>query len=245
MSTAVKVHFVLAAGYRLTLTEIGLGFVVDVGFFYLACSMLGLGFRFPHQRADDAAEPARMSEERPRAIHAEAVATERNRLARDLHDLAAHELMDVLLTARAMQITSDDPCLMEIEQKTARPRQHARGGAHTARGPQRRRTGPSTASRGRDPPHRYPSRRTQHPRAGTHRCAWAGRRRDHLDGAERAHGDAPQRRPPRARHADHGCARLLGGTFDVRQAENGDWIAALYLPPNATHTEVPTMSEAR
>lgn len=133
VSTAVKVYFVLAAGYQLTVAEIGLGFVADVGFFYLACCMLGLGFRFQHQRANDAAERARLVEERSRAVHAEAVATERNRLARDLHDLAAHELMDVLLTVRAMQIGSDHPDLPEIEQKTARALDNMRTVVRTLR----------------------------------------------------------------------------------------------------------------
>lgn len=133
VSTAVKVYFVLEAGYQLTVAEIGLGFVADVGFFYFACSMLGLGFRFQHQRANDAAERARLIEERSRAVHAEAVATERNRLARDLHDLAAHELMDVLLTVRAMQIDSDHPDLPEIEQKTARALDNMRTVVRTLR----------------------------------------------------------------------------------------------------------------
>ena len=133
VSTAVKVHFVLAAGYQLTAAEIGLGLVADVGFFYLACCVLGLGFRFQHQRANDAAERARLVEERSRAVHAEAVATERNRLARDLHDLAAHELMDVLLSVRAMQISSDDPALPEIEQKTSRALDNMRTVVRTLR----------------------------------------------------------------------------------------------------------------
>ncbi len=133
VSTAIKVYFVLAAGYQLTVAEIGLGFVADVGFFYLACCMLGLGFRFQRQRANDAAERARLVEERSRAVHAEAVATERNRLARDLHDLAAHELMDVLLTVRAMQIGSDHPDLPEIEQKTARALENMRTVVRTLR----------------------------------------------------------------------------------------------------------------
>lgn len=133
VTTAIKVYFVLAAGYRLTAAEIGFGFVAEIGLFYLACCVLGLGFRFQHQRANDAAERARLVEERSRAVHAEAIATERNRLARDLHDLAAHELMDVLLTVRAMQISSDHPDLPEIEQKTARALENMRTVVRTLR----------------------------------------------------------------------------------------------------------------
>jgi signal transduction histidine kinase len=131
--TALKVHLALDAGHAMSLPEIGLGFVADVGFFYLACGVLGLGFRFPHQRAREAAAHVRLLEENARAIHAEAVATERNRLARDLHDLAAHELVDVLLSARALQITNDDPTLPEIEQKTARALDNMRAVVRTLR----------------------------------------------------------------------------------------------------------------
>lgn len=133
LGTGVKAYLAAVAGYTLTVPEVGLLFVGDVGFFYVACGILGLGFRFQHQRAREAAEHARLLHEHSRAIQAEAVATERNRLARDLHDLAAHELMDVLLSVRALQITSDDPTLPEIEQKTARALENMRTVVRTLR----------------------------------------------------------------------------------------------------------------
>lgn len=133
LGTAVKVYLAAAAGYALTVPEIGLLFVGDVGFFYVSCGVLGFGFRFQRQRAQEAAEHARLVHSHARAIQAEAVATERNRLARDLHDLAAHELMDVLLSVRALQITSDDPTLPEIELKTARALDNMRTVVRTLR----------------------------------------------------------------------------------------------------------------
>jgi signal transduction histidine kinase len=108
------------------LPAIGLS-ALDPGFFFLTCFALGTGFRLQRQRARDAAERARLLEEQARLVedraharNAEAVARERNRMARELHDLAAHELMDVLLSVRALRITSDDPVLSEVEEKTAR-----------------------------------------------------------------------------------------------------------------------------
>lgn len=76
-------------------------------------------------------------------MNAEAVATERNRLARDLHDLAAHEVMDVLLSIRALRITSDDPILLEVEQKTARALDNMRTVVRTLR--EENRDGPERA----------------------------------------------------------------------------------------------------
>ena len=133
VGTALKVHFAIAAGYEPTAPEVALAFIADVGFFYVACGVLGLGFRVQHQRASEAAERARLVEERAQAVHAAAVATERNRLARDLHDLAAHELMDVLLSTRALQIGSQAPELAEIEQKTARALDNMRTVVRTLR----------------------------------------------------------------------------------------------------------------
>lgn len=133
LGTGVKAYLAAAAGYALTGPEIGLLFVGDVGFFYVACGVLGLGFRLQHRRVQEAAEHARLVHAHARTVQAEAVATERNRLARDLHDLAAHELMDVMLSVRALQITSDDPTLPEIEQKTARALDNMRTVVRTLR----------------------------------------------------------------------------------------------------------------
>lgn len=283
VSTAIKVSFVLAAGYRLTAAEIGLGFVADVGFFYLACGVLGLGFRFQHQRANDAAERARLVEERSRAVHAEAVATERNRLARDLHDLAAHELMDVLLTVRAMQIGSDHPDLPEIEQKTARALDNMRTVVRTLR-----------EEDGSIGPDRLPL-----PRAATRLIDTLRRERDidvHaridlpvavddatastvlsvltetiLNAVRHAPGlpitvvldsDTSRLRlavtnptspsdDGRREGTGYGLvgaterAGLLGGSFDARQTGDGDWIATLHLPLDATPAANPLIEEAR
>lgn len=133
LASVLELSFVSRAGYAISLPQAGLGVLIDVGFFFLACGALGLGFRFQYQRASEAAAHARLLEDHARAIHAEAVATERNRLARDLHDLAAHELMDVLLSVRALQISSDDPALREIEQKTARGLENMRTVVRTLR----------------------------------------------------------------------------------------------------------------
>lgn len=64
---------------------------LDLGLFYLTCLAVGLGMRLYRQRASDAAARARLVEQNARAVNAQAVATERNRMSRDLHDLTAHE----------------------------------------------------------------------------------------------------------------------------------------------------------
>ncbi|WP_156890437.1 hypothetical protein [Gordonia shandongensis] len=69
----------LAIGYALTVAEAGLLLLVEVGFFFIACGVLGLGFRFQRRRAEEAAEHARLVGAHARAIHAEATTTERNR----------------------------------------------------------------------------------------------------------------------------------------------------------------------
>lgn len=131
--TAVKVLLAIQAGHTFSALDVVAAFVADVGFFYVACSVPGLGFRSQYQRARDATEHARLVEEHARALHAEAVATERNRLARDLHDLAAHELVDALLAVRALQVTNDDPVLPEIEQKAGRALENMRNVVRTLR----------------------------------------------------------------------------------------------------------------
>ncbi|MGP5126559.1 sensor histidine kinase [Brachybacterium tyrofermentans] len=119
LSTSLKVGLAIRNGLEVTVPEIGL-VTLDIGFFFVACSAVGYGFRLQRQRASDAAERARLVEKHSRAVNAEAVATERNRLARDLHDLAAHEVMDVLLSLRALRLTNHEPILTEVEEKTAR-----------------------------------------------------------------------------------------------------------------------------
>lgn len=131
--TIVTVVLTVTAGYPLTVLDIVAAFIGDVGFFYIACLVLGLGFRSQYQRAREATEHARLVEENSRALHAEAVATERNRLARDLHDLAAHELMDALLAVRALQVSNGDPALPEIEAKTSRALENMRVVVRTLR----------------------------------------------------------------------------------------------------------------
>ncbi|WP_187281552.1 sensor histidine kinase [Nonomuraea sp. C10] len=132
LSVGVKLGLAVRGGQQIALPEVGL-VALDLGFFFVACFVLGFGFRLQRQRVRDAAERARLIEEHARAINAEAVATERNRLARDLHDLAAHEVMDVLLSIRALRITSDDPILREVEQKTARALDNMRTVVRTLR----------------------------------------------------------------------------------------------------------------
>ncbi|MGP9845981.1 sensor histidine kinase [Brachybacterium sp. 107] len=119
LGTFLKVGLAVRNGLGVTVPEIGL-VTLDIGFFFVACSAVGYGFRLQRQRACDAAERAWLVEKHSRAVNAEAIATERNRLARDLHDLAAHEVMDVLLSLRALRLTSDEPILTEVEEKTAR-----------------------------------------------------------------------------------------------------------------------------
>ncbi|WP_212818747.1 sensor histidine kinase [Polymorphospora rubra] len=132
LSVAVKLGLAIGSGQQIALPAVGL-VALDLGFFFVACFALGFGFRLQRQRARDAAERARLIEERSRALNAEAVARERNRLARDLHDLAAHEVMDVLLSIRALRMTSDDPILPEVEQKTARALDNMRTVVRTLR----------------------------------------------------------------------------------------------------------------
>ncbi len=136
--TTVQVWLTIALGHPLTVGEVVLAFIADVGFFFIACSALGLGFRSQYQRAREATEHARLLKDHARALHAEAVATERNRLARDLHDLAAHELMDALLAVRALQVDHHDPELAEIEQKTSRALDNMRTVVRTLREDQSR-----------------------------------------------------------------------------------------------------------
>lgn len=131
--TIVKVSVFVADGYTFSVAELALTFLADVGFLYIVCGALGLGFRFQLQRVREAAEHARLVEEHARALRAEAVASERNRLARDLHDLAAHELMDALLAVRALQVGSADPDLVEIEEKTGRALENMRTVVRTLR----------------------------------------------------------------------------------------------------------------
>lgn len=126
VDTSVKVYLASADGYTFSAPEIALTFLGDVGFFYIGCSVLGLGFRFQYERAREAAERARLVAGHARALHAEAVATERNRLARELHDLAAHELVDALLAVRAVQVRIADSDLAVIEEKTGRALENMR-----------------------------------------------------------------------------------------------------------------------
>jgi signal transduction histidine kinase len=133
VDTAVSVMLSVDGGYALTPVDVVAAFVGDVGFFYIACTVLGLGFRAQHQRARDAIDRVRLVEEHSRALHAEAVATERNRLARDLHDLSAHELVDALLAVRALRVTNDDPMLSEIEQKASKALENMRTVVRTLR----------------------------------------------------------------------------------------------------------------
>lgn len=118
-SVLLQFALVAAAGVGLSAPETALT-AMSSGFFFAACCAIGLGMRLQRRHAQDAAERAALVEARAAAERAEAVARERNRMARELHDLAAHELMDVLLSVRAALLTSTEPVLEEIEQKTAR-----------------------------------------------------------------------------------------------------------------------------
>ncbi|MBK0421827.1 hypothetical protein JD292_07045 [Leucobacter sp. CSA2] len=134
LCAALKVALAVRAGISITAPEVALAMIADVGFFFIACAALGLGFRFQAKRARDAEEHSRIVEAHARAVHAEAVANERNRLARDLHDLAAHELMDALLAVRVLRVDGADPVLAEIEEKTARALANMRTVVRTLRG---------------------------------------------------------------------------------------------------------------
>lgn len=118
VATAVQLMLASAAGLVLSAPQ-AIVAAVGQGFFFLACFVIGHALRAGRVRAQDAAERAAMAQARSRAEAAEAVSRERNRMARDLHDIAAHQLMDVLLTTRAALLSAPDPLLQEIERKTA------------------------------------------------------------------------------------------------------------------------------
>lgn len=118
VATIVQLLVAAAAGLSLSAPEVVVA-AFGQGFFFLACFMIGVGMRAGRQRAHNAAERAFLAEARTRAEAAGAVSRERNRMARELHDLAAHQIMDVLLTTRAALLTGPNPILEEIEQKTA------------------------------------------------------------------------------------------------------------------------------
>lgn len=117
-ASTVQLLIAGAVGLSLTAPEVIVA-AFSQGFFFLACYMIGLGMRAERQRAHDAAERVLLTEARTRAEAAEAVSRERNRMARELHDLAAHQIMDVLLTTRAALLAGPNPILEEVEQKTA------------------------------------------------------------------------------------------------------------------------------
>lgn len=118
VATAVQLVLAGAAGLALSAPQ-AIVAALGQGFFFLACLVIGHALRAGRLRAQDAAERAAMAQARSRAEAAEAVSRERNRMARDLHDIAAHQLMDVLLTTRAALLPAPDPLLQEIERKTA------------------------------------------------------------------------------------------------------------------------------
>ncbi|MGO2665468.1 sensor histidine kinase [Mycetocola reblochoni] len=118
IATTVQLVLAATAGLSLSAPEVVV-VAFGQGFFFLACYLIGVGMRAERQRARDAAERAQLIEARTRAEAAGAVSRERNRMARELHDLAAHQIMDVLLTTRAALLTDPNPVLEEVEQKTA------------------------------------------------------------------------------------------------------------------------------
>ncbi|WP_460948114.1 sensor histidine kinase [Okibacterium endophyticum] len=118
LATIVQLLVAAAAGLSLSAPEVVV-VALGQGFFFIACFLIGVGMRAQRQRAHDAAERASLAEARVRAEAAEAVSRERNRMARELHDLAAHQIMDVLLTTRAALLADPNPVLEEVEQKTA------------------------------------------------------------------------------------------------------------------------------
>jgi len=79
---------------------------VNHGVFYAACAVVGATVRTFQRRTHDAVEHARLVQSKLDAEAAAAVARERNRMARELHDLAAHQLVDVVLTARTAKLTA-------------------------------------------------------------------------------------------------------------------------------------------
>lgn len=117
LNTFLQVTLVALSGIVVSAQELIVA-AFGQGFFFAACFVIGFGMRAQRQRMSDAAERAALAEARTRAEAAEAVARERNHMARELHDLAAHQLMDVLLTTRAALLTTRDPVLAEIEQKS-------------------------------------------------------------------------------------------------------------------------------
>ena len=118
LNTVLQALLVTATGLPISAQAVAAA-ALSRGFFFAACFMIGLGIRAQQQRASDAAERAELVEAKARAEAVEAVAHARNHMARELHDLAAHQLMDVLLTARAALIQAPDPVLGEIEEKTS------------------------------------------------------------------------------------------------------------------------------
>lgn len=117
IATTLQLVLTLSGGLTLSAPEIVV-VAFGQGFFFLACYMIGVGMRAERQRAHDATERTRLVAERTRAESANAVSRERNRMARELHDLAAHQIMDVLLTTRAALLSDPNPVLEELEQKT-------------------------------------------------------------------------------------------------------------------------------
>ena len=118
VAATVQLLLAAAAGIALTVPEAALT-VFGQGFFFIACFVLGSGMRAQRERVRNAAERAALAGARTRAETAEAISRERNRMARELHDLAAHLIMDVLLTTRAAQLRDPHPALAGIEHKTA------------------------------------------------------------------------------------------------------------------------------
>lgn len=118
IAAIVQLLLAAAAGITLAIPEAALT-VFGQGFFFIACFVLGIGMRAQRERARGAAERAALAVARTQAETAEAISRERNRMSRELHDLAAHQIIDVLLTTRAAQLTDPHPALAEIEQQTA------------------------------------------------------------------------------------------------------------------------------
>lgn len=83
--------------------------VVKAAAVYTVCSLLGAWFGLQRRRTEFAAERTRLLQREHDAQVTTAIALERNRMARELHDVAAHHLTGIIVqTKAALQIHTSD-----------------------------------------------------------------------------------------------------------------------------------------
>lgn len=104
VNVAVQVALAQSAHLGSVSLQLALAAAVNRGVFFAACAVVGLAVRAYQQRVRDARERAALAQAKSDAEAAAAVANERNRMARELHDLAAHQLVNVVLTARTAKL---------------------------------------------------------------------------------------------------------------------------------------------